>query len=451
MRAVPFEITDPDKIPAKRYYDPEFYARECEHLWPHVWQMACRVEEIPTVGDWVEYKILDKSIIIVRASDGIRAFHNACRHRGVKIASGRGNAKGQGFVCPFHGWRYNLDGKNTFVYGRELFDESQLNESDIGLAPCRFELWAGCVFINFDDEAPPLAECLGSVTEILDARHIDKLKVEWWCSTVVPANWKLAIEAFMEAYHIMRTHPQLQKIMPAGRNEYDSRGEEEAAGASSPKEFIDAIVHYLVELRRGMGGLVDGYEAAIAENLKDMDLPDSVPEAAQAFAYRFNQEITEQGRARGLPVPDLNQVAKSQALNAIYYMFPNFFVLTSFSAMMSYRVRPLGPESCLFEVWSLTLAPEDEEREPPLESTPVAPDDVRIPEITRQDFSNLASQQLGLHNFEYMRLSKKVEGTISNYQRLIDGYIRGASRPELAKASQAVTGYFERPIIDVDV
>ena len=63
--------------------------------------MACRLEEIPEVGDWVEYKNLDKSVIVVNTKNGIKAFHNACRHRGVQLASGHGNCKTAGFICPF--------------------------------------------------------------------------------------------------------------------------------------------------------------------------------------------------------------------------------------------------------------------------------------------------------------------------------------------------------------
>src|ERR1019366_4290130 len=64
--SVPYAIERSDRIPSKRYYDPDFYAMECELLWPHVWQMACRLAEIPNPGDYVEYEILDKSIIVVR-------------------------------------------------------------------------------------------------------------------------------------------------------------------------------------------------------------------------------------------------------------------------------------------------------------------------------------------------------------------------------------------------
>ena len=63
---VPWAVQTPDRIPKQRYYDPDFYALETELFWPRVWQMACRLEEIPKPGDYVEYEILDQSIIVVR-------------------------------------------------------------------------------------------------------------------------------------------------------------------------------------------------------------------------------------------------------------------------------------------------------------------------------------------------------------------------------------------------
>ena len=81
---VPFAITEGDRIPSKRYYDPEFYQLEKERLWPRVWQMACRLEEIPKKGDYVVYEILDQSIIVTRVNENtVKAYHNHCRHRGV--------------------------------------------------------------------------------------------------------------------------------------------------------------------------------------------------------------------------------------------------------------------------------------------------------------------------------------------------------------------------------
>src|SRR6478609_1959161 len=91
VRTVPFAMEVPDRVRKERYFDADFYRLEAEHLWPRVWQMACRLEEIPHARDFVEYQILDQSIIVLRTDDmGVRAFQNACRHRGVKVVVGRG-------------------------------------------------------------------------------------------------------------------------------------------------------------------------------------------------------------------------------------------------------------------------------------------------------------------------------------------------------------------------
>src|SRR3954466_14646787 len=101
--SVPFAMDVPDRIRKERYYDEEFFKLEAEHLWPRVWQMACRLEEVPEVGHWVEYRNLDQSVIVVRTRSGVKAFQNACRHRGVQLVSGHGDCGAQGFICPFHG------------------------------------------------------------------------------------------------------------------------------------------------------------------------------------------------------------------------------------------------------------------------------------------------------------------------------------------------------------
>src|SRR2546429_9146044 len=93
---VPWAVETPDRIPKQRYYDPEFYALEAELFWPRVWQMACRLEEIPKPGDFVEYEILDQSIIVVRlgsdlGNDNGGGYYNAWRHPGVKIGGRKRN------------------------------------------------------------------------------------------------------------------------------------------------------------------------------------------------------------------------------------------------------------------------------------------------------------------------------------------------------------------------
>jgi len=442
---VPHRVINREKIPAKRYYDEAFFKLEQERLWPHVWQMACRLEEIPEVGDYVEYKNLDKSVIVVRTKSGVRAFHNACRHRGVQLVMGAGNCGVQGFICPFHGWRWNSEGENTFVYGRQsgIFSPDILNQAEINLASCRLETWAGCAFINFDDTAAPLLEGLGSAAERMNVRNADQLKMEWWYATVLPTNWKLAMEGFMEGYHVMRTHPQLNDRAP-----YNPYGMDVGAAPSrqrSGKESVAQMVDFLKRLSTGMSGMVHSSEVAIAESLQDMDVPDDVGGALGAFTVRLKDEITKQGRARGLPMPDINEVDTNTPHKQVEYIFPHFFLLPFFGSMSSYRIRPLTPETCFFEIWSLTFMPEDQPRDRPRAPTILPYNSSEFPEIPQQDYSNLPRQQLGIHagGFEELRLAQGVEGLISNYERLIDGYLARLSPEALLNATKVVnsSGY----------
>jgi carnitine monooxygenase subunit len=451
LEPVPFQVTDPEMIPVERYYDEAFFKLENEKLWPHVWQMACRLEEIPEIGDYVEYSILEKSVIVVRTKSGVKAFHNACRHRGVRLATGPGNCKTTGFICPFHGWRYNMDGANTFVFGKQVFTAALLEHAEIDLAPCRVEFWAGCAFINFDDSAPSLLESLGPVVDRLNARNVDKLKMDWWYATVLPTNWKLAMEAFQEGYHTMKTHPQLNTLSALG-NPYgnDAEGMTPNKGISA-KDTVKVNIEFMARLSAGMAGMVHESELAVIEKLHDMEVPDDPVQATMMFYGKANEAVTADGYARGVPMFDVNKVMQEQPFHAVEYMFPHFFLLPMISAMSSYRIRPLTPETCLFEIWSLALRPDGEAYDTPREPTVLPYNSDQFPEIPRQDYYNLPLQQLGLHagGFTHMRLSHSHEGLISNYQRLIDGYLAGRDPQVLAKAAHVVNSGFEAPIADI--
>ncbi len=438
---VPHAVTNPARIPAARYYDPDFYAMECDLLWPRTWQMACRLEEIPNAGDWVVYEIFDKSVIVVREDDGsVKAFHNACRHRGNKLVEDRGNG---GFVCSFHNWCYGLDGANTFVLAPEIFDDKDLAPEDLALRPCRVETSGGSAFINFDDDAPALRDSIEPFATIVEAHHADKMRTEWWYSVRVPANWKLVVDAFLEGYHVMGTHPQLLRpglskdnatYRPVAGTTYSDPPTDVTV---DPKAFIESTINFFQLTSEGMGGMVHKKDLAVMETLRDLELPPQADLAGKTFLGTLNKAIVEWNESTGRDIADLNDLlARGLAFPAahpVFYCFPNYFVLPVFGNAASYRIRPLGPEECLFEIWNLTLYPEGEE--PPAPTTPEvwACDDERLPPIPKQDFQNTPKQQKGLHakGFDYMRLSEAIEGVISNYQRLIDGYLAGLGYDEL--------------------
>jgi len=461
---VPFEVTDPHRIPVARYYNRDFFEAECELFWPRVWQMACRLEEIPNRGDFVEYTFLDQSIIVVRVDDeAVRAYHNACRHRGVPLVADRGNCK-SGFVCPFHGWCYGLDGANTFIYQPSLFQPKNMDPDDLALRTCRVEIWGGCAFINLDDDAPPLRQSIEPFASFHDKWKVEGLRTEWWLSCDLQVNWKLAMEAFMEGYHVMGTHPQLNPPRVKGAppvyrpDGLDDNGPGSAAdnllrdaawvGSS---EFIDMQIKFMSILSTGMAGMFHEKDVKVAESLRDLELTPNPVEAGAEWRRALNDAVMASNRDRGIDVPDLNEIESLGLTSAVNFCFPHFFLLPTGSSASQYRIRPTGPESCLFEIWSLTRYAPGEEPPPPTTPIPMAADDPRWPPIPAQDFSNLPIQQRGIHTkgFDSMRLSHRVEGQISNYQRLIDGYLAGLDYAPLVAAEQKVSGPIDAPIRDL--
>ena len=200
VRGAPYPVTNPERIPTPRYHDAEFYQAEVDHLWPHVWQMACRLEQIPNVGDWIEYANVGQSVVVVNTKNGVRAFHNACRHRGVPFVGGTGSDHGNcaksGFICPFHGWRWNMDGENTFVYGRHMFSEDQLDKADLALRAVpggnrRSAAPSSISTTTRPRSARPSARWLDRI----EAHAANQLRAEWWyaprcCRPIGKSRWK---------------------------------------------------------------------------------------------------------------------------------------------------------------------------------------------------------------------------------------------------------------------
>jgi phenylpropionate dioxygenase-like ring-hydroxylating dioxygenase large terminal subunit len=432
-----------DRVPKARYFDPDFFHLEAQSFWPKVWQMACRLEEIPQPYDFAEYEFLDQSVIVMRTDDmGVRAFQNACRHRGVKVAQGRGTCE-TGFTCPFHGWCYGLDGKNTFVPRKRSFAEHNLQPDDLDLVPVSCDTWGGCAWINLDPDAPPLRECLEPAATALDAWKVEALRTEWWYACRLPVNWKLGIEAFVESYHVVQTHPQLVIPTRYGRRDRDS---------FDTRAFVEADIQYLRAMSDGMAGMVHANDVRVAEGLRGIELPPEPDDAVATWNRRLNDAVTRWHRDRGADIPDLNEL-DARGLNLEFFQcFPHYFVLPMYSSAASYRFRPLGPEETLMEIWSLTRYPRGREPEPPTPPEVWECNDPRWPPIPTQDFSNLPRQQRGLHaaGFEYMRLSEQMEGHISNFQRTIDGFLAGLPHDKLVPAVQTVNVYpFDKPILDL--
>ena len=301
--AVPFAMKHPDRAPKERYYDPEFYRLETEQLWSRTWQMACRLEEIPQPYDFTEYEILDQPIVVVRTEDGgAQAFQNACRHRGVKVAEGRGSCP-SGFTCPFHGWCYGPDGKNTAVTQRRTFNEHNLDPAELDLVPVRCETWGGCAWINLDDDCAAAARVHravrdghGRLAAGVDARRVvvrlpaageleDRRRGVSWSSTTC-----------------------CSRIRSCASRAGCSRG---PASRSISRRGSTGELQYLHTMSDGMAGMVHAKDVRIAEELlRDIALPDDPKRGRGDLAARAQRCGRRAGIAATAPtIPDLNALA----------------------------------------------------------------------------------------------------------------------------------------------
>ncbi len=212
------DLSSPMTIGVDAYISPEYARNERDRLWRKVWQQVGRVEEIPEVGSYLTYDILDDSIIIVRTgAHTFAAHHNVCMHRGRKLVDnpeGAKNAVGRArksFVCGFHGWTYGLDGACTHI--REQDDwKGTLTPENTHLAPVQVDTWGGWLFINMDPDCESLADYLMPAAKILDPFGLENMRYKWRKWLYFDCNWKVAMEAFNETYHVFTTHPEFNRF-----------------------------------------------------------------------------------------------------------------------------------------------------------------------------------------------------------------------------------------------
>src|SRR5262245_2985479 len=155
LRGVQRPVAEASHAPGALYASPEIYRLEVERLFRRDWLFVGREEELSEPGDYLTLRIADEPIIVARARDGaLHASYNMCAHRGVEVVQGRGSART--FMCPYHGWTYDLDGRLLgagYMKGCVGFEAGTVR-----LRPIRLETWRRNIFVSFDESAPPLAE-----------------------------------------------------------------------------------------------------------------------------------------------------------------------------------------------------------------------------------------------------------------------------------------------------
>lgn len=431
VRSESYEFLGDADISIDRYIDPEFAQKEFDHLWTRTWQFACREEIIPEVGDYYVYDIGRHSFIVTRvAADEVRAYYNACLHRGTMLRAPGTDGCANEFKCSFHGWTWTLDG--SLKQALCDWDFPHVKAEEFALPQARVELLAGFVFINMDENAPPLAEYLGA--EFLS--HINQWGLEdryTYChvSKSLPANWKLSMAAFMEAYHVLDTHPQVAPSNADANSQYDFYG-----------EHVDRFISSLGVVSPHLKGQYTEQDILDQFTLGDSSVAGDVPrklEKGETARQRMADIIREAFETQSNT--DLSGVSDSELLDCFSYtLFPNTFLFPGISLPMVYRFRP-DPDNhrrTIYEVFFLRPVPQDSERPDPAETVYLNDDqsfteadgmDPGFGAILDQDTENLILQQAGLE------ASAKPGITLGNYQEIrirhfeqaVDKYVKGVA------------------------
>jgi len=434
FREVPQMELGTADVSVDRYVSDAWHEAEVEKVWRKTWQVACRAEEIREVGDYVVYDIVDDSVIVVRTAENeIRAYFNACLHRGNALCLEHGHAKK--FRCPYHGFTWSLDGALRHIPSQ--WDFKHVPRERFSLPEAKVGEWGGFVFVNLDPDCGSLTDYLEILPTHLDEWRFEDRYINTYVSMIVPCNWKVAQEAFIEGYHVAETHYQKDangNTDPDGIAAYtddvmmqydvwpESRHVTRMTLASgvpsqhvvphgrSEQHIIDMMLRYLPQSERPRLGPGEKARPVLAE---------------------FNRKML--GASYGV---DLSAASDTDMLDQVQYtLFPNFTFWPTLFGPLLYRFRPAGdmPDESLMEVYLLHPIPEDGRAFETAREIRLAPGEkwASVKElggygpILDQDTPNMIRMTKGLKTTRKpgVTLGNYQENRIRHFHKILDEYL----------------------------
>jgi phenylpropionate dioxygenase-like ring-hydroxylating dioxygenase large terminal subunit len=409
-------------IPTDRYVSANYAQLEHERLWPRVWQLACSLDHVANPGDFYEYNVGQLSVLIVRGDDGeLRAFQNACRHRGSALCEGTGAGLSE-LRCPFHRWTWDLAGRLREIPSRRFFG---VQNDELPLIPVRVDTWGPMVFVNLDPGAEPLAVFLEDVPADAAWARIDEMRCLMAVSGPARCNWKTLIDGFSETYHVQGIHremlPMCDDVNGPERIWYRHGKLEQSYGLPSPRlgeRPSDQLVwESFVEI---MGVRVGNFEQ------RDAGPAPAVPEGGT-----MRTAIAEIVRERAIAAGHdwFATLSEGELLDMQQYnLFPNLTVLVFSDMLQVVRSRPgATPDDAFIDAFAFA-------RYPATDATPhVKPAEVWVNEgetlplglVLDQDFKNFARAQRGMHQpgLTHFTVSETAECRIVNLHRNLDEFL----------------------------
>ena len=198
-------------LPPAAFVSPAVYDAEMQRIFARSWVHVADLPDLRVAGDFVAATIGTTPVVVVRDQDGtVRAFLNACRHRGATLAEGQGNC-GRQLRCPYHAWSYGLDGRLIGVPSREEFHGCDLG--GMGLVPVRTATAGPMVFASLDPAGPSFEAWSGQLGPALAHGLGERMELAFEYVYDVPVNWKVYVENGLEGYHVAIVHDILNDFV----------------------------------------------------------------------------------------------------------------------------------------------------------------------------------------------------------------------------------------------
>ena len=341
-----------DPITPERYYSRQWMEDEWENLWTKIWHVAGREQQLQEPGDYIVHDFMHESVIIAKQKDGsLKGFYNACGHRAQRLVWGEGSQ--EHFFCPYHGWKWDLDGALLDACDRDDFPEDPVGK--IRLIEVRVDTWAGLVWYTMDDEAPGLMKYLEPWPEIYKNHQFDKTVRARWIRVALDCNWKFWSDNFNESYHTRTAHPQVPPSID--QDHFTSRYEMYPMG------------HARI-IQMGRPSLRDrvpaGEHHPYDDYLRQWDIdpeayPDYETKAIQGW-LDIKAAKRKLWKQKGhLHYEHLTDEELTESPFAT--MFPNiaFNANADSFAFFRWEPHPKDPEKCFFDLWTMTYPVQGED------------------------------------------------------------------------------------------
>lgn len=415
-----------DEITGDRYFSRDWMSAEWNRVWKRVWHIGGLVTDIPEAGDYVVHNFANESVVMIRQEDAsVKAFFNACRHRGNRLTSleiGSANA----LTCTYHGWRWAMDGSLTKVQDPNDFRQGNPC-GKLKLIEIACDIWGPFVWFNMDKSAQPVRDWLGVVADQLAAYKTEDTTRVMYLTADVDCNWKIIRDNFNEAYHIPSVHPELMSYADDDYND--------TVFEMFPNEHNRMIMKGSSPSRRK--STFDSLEQLLAADLANWGLdPAEFAGSASKARLAIQQQKRKLGAERGYNY--YAHLTDSQLTDYYHYtLFPNVTLTMGPDGFQILRSEPHpnDPEKCIFDHWYFMPSIQGRnEVETPIGMLPYAnAERIRCKHgeqslgfVADQDLSIAVGQQQGLHSQGYTGgYLTEQEKRVQLFHEILNDYIEG--------------------------